>query len=426
MQDLIAVGTDPPHLLKSDALLYSDTRAVSQAEYLTDVVGAPVLATSLLAKLKLLSTPPSSGVQLDYRLLFGAADYIVYRLCEDPGNGFTDATTVSTTGLSIGPTHREYDVNLLQRAGLGNFVDYFPDILQRPKPVGRLCASVANEIGAPHLTGIDVIHGGGDAYAATVGVGCGSDGSGAYLYAGTTGWIATTVDISRKENRDVLHSKSLFCLGHASSCQHVIVAASVVSVGSAIRHACEKILLCDVSKLDEMAEESCIGSNGVVYIPYLNGRRCPRPVDVTRGGFYGMSLSTERCDMARAVVEGVVFSFVEASRELPKSVESSILRVSGGVSGCKLFLKGISALIGDVEVFEEECGLVGAASVISISPLDAPVSKGSSSSNVARVHIFQDKEENVKQWQKSYNEWGSVVESVERLWGEGFKISKNV
>src|SRR5690606_33790701 len=51
------------------------------------------------------------------------------------------------------------------------------------------------------------------------------------------------------------------------------------------------------------------GSNGVLFLPWVDGALAPVADANVRGGFVNMSLQTTREDLARAVLEGVAYSF---------------------------------------------------------------------------------------------------------------------
>lgn len=50
------------------------------------------------------------------------------------------------------------------------------------------------------------------------------------------------------------------------------------------------------------------GAGGLLFLPFLSGERSPYWSDGMRGSFYGLTLSHNRQDMLRAVMEGVAFS----------------------------------------------------------------------------------------------------------------------
>ena len=60
--------------------------------------------------------------------------------------------------------------------------------------------------------------------------------------------------------------------------------------------------------MDEEAQASSIGANGVFFHPYLQGERCPYWDSNLRASFTGVSISSTRGDFCRALMEGVAFS----------------------------------------------------------------------------------------------------------------------
>ncbi len=75
-------------------------------------------------------------------------------------------------------------------------------------------------------------------------------------------------------------------------------------------------------ELLEMAAGVPSGSNGLIFMPWLNGERTPVDDRTVRGGFSNMSLETTRAHLVRAVLEGVAFN----SRWLQVYVEKFIKR----------------------------------------------------------------------------------------------------
>jgi xylulokinase len=61
-------------------------------------------------------------------------------------------------------------------------------------------------------------------------------------------------------------------------------------------------------RLDEEAASVRAGSDGVTFLPYLQGERTPHRDAAARGAFLGLSLAHTRAHMTRAVLEGVCFA----------------------------------------------------------------------------------------------------------------------
>ena len=60
--------------------------------------------------------------------------------------------------------------------------------------------------------------------------------------------------------------------------------------------------------MDDEAQTSTIGANGVIFHPYLQGERCPYWDADLRASFTGVSIASTRGDFCRALMEGVAFS----------------------------------------------------------------------------------------------------------------------
>ena len=80
------------------------------------------------------------------------------------------------------------------------------------------------------------------------------------------------------------------------------------------------------------AETSAVGSNGVMFHPYLQGERCPYWDPNLRASFTGVSISSTRGDFSRALMEGVAFSLRDCYRTLEemKLPVKRIFLIGGG------------------------------------------------------------------------------------------------
>jgi xylulokinase len=73
------------------------------------------------------------------------------------------------------------------------------------------------------------------------------------------------------------------------------------------------------------------GAEGLFFLPYLTGERCPHPDPAARGGWVGLTARTTRAMLIRSLIEGVTFGMRDAL-EIMKSmgVETKEVRASGG------------------------------------------------------------------------------------------------
>jgi len=81
------------------------------------------------------------------------------------------------------------------------------------------------------------------------------------------------------------------------------------------------------------AERSPPGANGLIFLPYMMGERSPIWDPHARGVFFGLSLSTTRADMIRALLEGAAYGlrqmFELAEEKLGRRFDQ-VIAVGGG------------------------------------------------------------------------------------------------
>jgi xylulokinase len=73
------------------------------------------------------------------------------------------------------------------------------------------------------------------------------------------------------------------------------------------------------------------GCEGLFFLPYLTGERCPYPDPDARGGWIGITARTTRDMLIRSVLEGVTFGMRDALEIMRQmNVPISQVRASGG------------------------------------------------------------------------------------------------
>jgi xylulokinase len=99
------------------------------------------------------------------------------------------------------------------------------------------------------------------------------------------------------------------------------------------------------------------GTEGLTFLPYLQGERTPHADPNARGSFTGLSLRHDRGALVRAVLEGVAYGLrdsLELLRHL--NVVAEIGRASGGGARSRLWLEIVASVLGlplELTVVEE-------------------------------------------------------------------------
>ncbi len=101
---------------------------------------------------------------------------------------------------------------------------------------------------------------------------------------------------------------------------------------------------------DELVAEAALwpaGSEGLTFLPYLQGERTPHADPSARAMFEGLSLRHDRGALVRSVLEGVAYGLrdsLELLREL--GVEPTAGRASGGGARSELWLRIVASVLG--------------------------------------------------------------------------------
>ena len=146
------------------------------------------------------------------------------------------------------------------------------------------------------------------------------------------------------------------------------------SGGASTQWIC-RILNIDLPEFNRLAASVPPGSNGLVFLPYLEGERAPLWDSDARGVFLGLSGEHTRAHFCRAVIEGVAFSARHLLEEIDKAagfrVES--LRISGGGSASDLCCQIRADILGRTlkRIHVRNSGMIGAVTMAAVACGDA-------------------------------------------------------
>ena len=226
---------------------------------------------------------------------------------------------------------RAWSPEMLEILGLPRAL--FPDVAESPVLSTRLSARAALELGL--RAGIGIAGGAGDQAAAAVGSGIVAEGT-VSCTIGTSGVVFAASNEWRSTPNGELHA---FC--HAVPNRWHFMGV-MLSAGGSLRWFRDTVATDAIPEaqargvdpyevLAERASRIAPGCDGLVFLPYLSGERCPIPDPFIRGGFAGVDISHGRDHLARAVFEGITAGLagnVDLMRALGVPVRE--VRLSGG------------------------------------------------------------------------------------------------
>lgn len=249
---------------------------------------------------------------------------------------------------------------------LGIPMEILPDLAPSGEQVGELSAAAADSLGL--VKGIPIVTVGGDLQAAGVGMGITRSGL-ISVGIGTGGGVLIYLDEPLRHPTAAMN-----CLPHAADnsweMEGICLSSGAVykwlrdTIGTFEKENALKAGVDPYQLLNELAAAEEPGAQSVIVLPSFIGAGCPNWYPMARGAFLGLSLSTERKTLVRAVMEGICLEIRWMLEEADAiGTEIQEVRIWGGAAKSKLWNQ-IAADIYGVPVSktaDSEAGLIGAA-----------------------------------------------------------------
>ncbi|MDJ0867859.1 MAG: FGGY family carbohydrate kinase [Myxococcota bacterium] len=262
------------------------------------------------------------------RLCLGTPDvWLTARLTEEAFA--TDPSQASCTGLL------DLAAGDWWPAALGLFglePDWLPRVVATDAVVGMTPAAL---LGAP----VAVAARAGDQQAATFAQGAHAEGSGK-LTLGTAAMLDVHTGAAPRRGARGAYPLALWTLSDGS--RAFGLEGTVVTAGAAVDWLVDLGLLPDAGALDALAG-SVADSEGVCFVPALQGLGTPHLDDGARGLLGGLTRATTRAHVARALLEGVAQRCADLCEALPLA---GALRTDGGLARSDRLLQALADFSG--------------------------------------------------------------------------------
>jgi len=334
----VGVSAQAPTMLPLDAagrpvrraLIWMDRRAEEEARFLGERLGEEAIFAStgnrvdpfyVAAKLLWFRRNEPELFVRTHRFV-QINGYIAYRL---------------TGSLSMDPVHAA--LLQLRRWETGEWLDElcslvgvepdrFPPIAAGEEVIGTVTARAAEECGLAE--GTPVVAGSVDGAAAALEAGA--------LTPGEAAEMTGTSTVLLMPSERAATSPAFIAMPHAVAGAYLLLGA-MSATGASLKWFRDSIASAgsggagsSYDRLTAEAAEVAAGSEGVVFLPYMAGERSPIWDTNARGVFFGLTLSTNRGALIRAILEGAAFALrhnVEVAAEAGLSVRE-IRSVGGG------------------------------------------------------------------------------------------------
>ncbi len=302
----------PEGIAVSDGILYGDSRAAAEASTVTDTIGVRLSGDEVSPNIVWLRDHEPATMRIA-TVALGPAGYVGRRLT---GADSIDPHSAVRWGFRLTDEHDEWRRDDLVALGLPAHL--LPPIRRPSQVIGSTSAEAARLTGLP--AGIPVVAGTTDSLAQLLGDGVCMTGD-ALVYYGSSGTLLVcTVDLD-----SAIDDPS--CFGEGMPYR---LAAYAVNSGLFLEQARNELLGGrSYADLDEMAERSPAGANGVFVLPHVSGKLIPVRRPPASGAIVGLSLANTPGDVWRAMLESFGYVLMEAQRDLPE-LPRSVTAAGGG------------------------------------------------------------------------------------------------
>lgn len=321
------------------ALLWNDQRTVQQCQEIEQKAGGRAALIDLVNNVALtgFTAPKILWVRQNDPKTYEKTckvllpkDYIRLRLTGEFASEVSDASGT----LLLDVRRRTWSKELLGRLQID--ADLMPRLYESVEVTGTITKAAARQTGLRE--GVPVVGGAGDQPAGAIGNGIVKAGIVSATF-GTSGVVFAHSDTPVPNPEGVLQS---FC--HAVPGKWCVFGC-MLSAGGSLQHVRNMLMPDAVSALRkagkdpgelypmilEVAQQAPAGCEGLFFLPYLTGERCPYPDPTARGGWIGMTVRHTRAHLLRSVVEGITFGMrdqVELFRRLGTQIKQ--IRSGGG------------------------------------------------------------------------------------------------
>ncbi|TXG79044.1 MAG: xylulokinase [Thermomicrobiales bacterium] len=346
------------------AVIWEDRRSAEQVRYLTETIGgerlielcgSPVATGFQAATLAWLAKHEPDTLARTWSILL-PADYLRYRLT---GLLATEPSDASSTVL-FDIQRRAWAPELASAVGID--LAQLPGVHPSTEMSGKLTIEAATALGL--RTGLPVAGGGADApLAALAAAATTSDtllltistGSQAILPAGQP-----VVDLNGR-----VHTWCSLAERGSDLPAWYQMGATLAS-GRALRWLRGEIMSAGMGQIDESVTTTPPGSEGLLFLPYLNGERTPHMDPDASGAFIGLTANHGKAELTRSVMEGSVFALLDAFQvlqELGGAPERIVL--AGGGARSHVWTQIVADIFGlPVDPLEESEGSAMGAAIV--------------------------------------------------------------
>lgn len=407
------------------AILWCDGRAVEIVDEITrehpelgklyhTTTGTPPGLGNQLILLKWMKENRKEILDRAHKLFF-CKDWIRFKLTGRIHAEITDSFT-SLVDADSG----EIAIDLMEALGVAEYRDYLPDPIRSDQVVGPILDSVAGELGLKQ--GLPVIAGALDICATPLGAGAIHEGD-VCVILGTT--CAAEINI-RKKNCDFGAENTRY-EKHPLGDMYV-QGQSTLNGAPNIQWMLEHIAdTKDFHEIDKLVASVPVGCGGVIYHPYISpaGERAPFYQPYARASFFGISQTTTRAALIRAVYEGLSLSIRDCLMNVDRS---GTIFLTGGGAKSPVWAQMIADVTGMKVVVPsgKEFGAKGVALIAGVSQGLYKNYEDAIDKACSFTHTYEPDKKNAEKYLLIYELYKRIRIHNDQIWNARHEMNKQL
>ncbi|MBF6978548.1 xylulokinase [Aerococcaceae bacterium zg-BR22] len=394
------------------AILWNDVRTTAQCQEIMTSFGDELLAITKNIALEGFTLPKILWVQQHepenwskVRHVLLPKDYLVHTLTDKYSMDYSDAAGT----LLFDVANLEWSDAILRQFDID--VDVLPTLYQSAQCVGQVSELIASRYGFSQA--VAVMAGGADNACAALGAGIVKRGRG-MISIGTSG-----VFLSSEENGDTNYQGKLHLFNHSAPDLHYSMGVTLAAGNSLdwfkntfARELSFDTLLAGIGDIP-------IGSEGLLFTPYISGERTPHNDSEIRGSFTNIDIRHGLSHFARAVLEGITFSLKDAQVIMTESSQrefTELVSVGGGAKNADWLQMQADIFNAEIITLETEQGPgVGAAMLAAIGSGVVSSVEECIEKFVKYDNRYQPIAENVDKYRQVYERYVNVYPALKGI-----------
>ena len=312
-----------------NAITWSDNRGKVEAQELKksglgkklyDITGTPIHPMSPLVKITWMKNHDRGRFSKAYKFL-SIKSYIIQQLTDEY---FIDYSLASATGL-LNIQTIQWESEALAYAGIT--VDKLPELAPVFHSPGKLRKEYQKSLGLSSST--KIILGSSDGCMATLGAGVWSEGKATITIEDSGAVRVVGKEVVRDEKQrffNYLLTEDCYVSGGPTNNGGVVFEWFAKQFGDfKIPYEIDYT----IENLIQEASKVSVGSDGLLFLPYLLGERAPIWNANARGSYFGLNIKHERQHFIRATIEGILYEIYSIGKTMEEHRSIKTLSVNG-------------------------------------------------------------------------------------------------